>query len=205
MAKLKGPLFSLGASGSIGEAIVYFGWKGLNVAREYVVPANPKTTPQKTQRGYLSDAVAYIHTIQASAVHPLVAIDIAAYALWGSTYPTPRTWFNQIIKNWLDQKVAGLLPVAYRTAVLTPAATLIKLELHLSAPAGALVTADVHWGTSKTALINKQTVTLANLTAGINITGMPKSTKIFLQVRPLDPVTMKGSYSGIYYEKTLAA
>ncbi|GAI75819.1 unnamed protein product, partial [marine sediment metagenome] len=46
MAKLKGPLFSLGASGALGEAVVYFPWKGLNVVREYVIPSNPKTDPQ---------------------------------------------------------------------------------------------------------------------------------------------------------------
>ncbi|GAH96000.1 unnamed protein product, partial [marine sediment metagenome] len=37
MAKLKGPLFSLGASQQLGKALVFFGWKGLDVVREYVI------------------------------------------------------------------------------------------------------------------------------------------------------------------------
>ncbi|KKM06256.1 hypothetical protein LCGC14_1745880, partial [marine sediment metagenome] len=53
MAKLKGPLFSLGASGQIAKALVYFPWKGLNLVREHVVPSNPNTTGQVTQRGYM--------------------------------------------------------------------------------------------------------------------------------------------------------
>lgn len=57
MAKLKAPLLSLGASGKIAGTLVFFVWKGLKVAREYVIPANPKTAAQVTQRGYFADAV----------------------------------------------------------------------------------------------------------------------------------------------------
>jgi hypothetical protein len=50
MAITTAPLFSLGASGSIGKSIVYSSWKGLTYARQHVVPANPKTTAQTTVR-----------------------------------------------------------------------------------------------------------------------------------------------------------
>ena len=60
MAKLKAPLLSFGASGAIAKSLVYFPWKGLNVVREYVIPSNPKSTLQVTQRGYLAAAVAVI-------------------------------------------------------------------------------------------------------------------------------------------------
>ena len=46
MAKVTGPLFSLSASGKIANAMVHFGWKGLNVVREWVIPANPKSGSQ---------------------------------------------------------------------------------------------------------------------------------------------------------------
>ena len=58
MAIVKGPLLSLDARGQIGQALVYLGWKGLKTVRQYVVPANPQTAGQVTQRGYLTDAVA---------------------------------------------------------------------------------------------------------------------------------------------------
>lgn len=45
-AKVTGPLHSDGASGQIGKSIVFFGWKGLNVVRKWLVPANPKTGAQ---------------------------------------------------------------------------------------------------------------------------------------------------------------
>lgn len=46
MAKVTGPLYSMSASGKIGNALVFFGWKGISVVREWVIPANPKTALQ---------------------------------------------------------------------------------------------------------------------------------------------------------------
>lgn len=57
MAILKAPLLSFGASGKIADTLVHFTWKGLNVVREHVIPANPRTAAQQTQRGYWGAAV----------------------------------------------------------------------------------------------------------------------------------------------------
>lgn len=56
MATVNGPLFSLDASGQLGQALVYSKWKGRNYVREFVTPANPRTLPQFIQRG-LVDAI----------------------------------------------------------------------------------------------------------------------------------------------------
>ena len=40
MARTKGPLFSMEASGQIGKAIVYSEWKGRTYARGYIIPKN---------------------------------------------------------------------------------------------------------------------------------------------------------------------
>lgn len=58
MAVVKAPLLSLGASGKLAGTIVFGTWKGRKVAREYVIPANPQTAAQVTQRGYFTDCVA---------------------------------------------------------------------------------------------------------------------------------------------------
>lgn len=49
-AIVNGPLFSLDASGAIGKALVYTKWKGRNVVREYVTPANPNSILQRGRR-----------------------------------------------------------------------------------------------------------------------------------------------------------
>lgn len=50
MAKVSGPLFSLEARGKVGDAIVYFPWKGVHVVRQWLKPANPQTADQGNMR-----------------------------------------------------------------------------------------------------------------------------------------------------------
>lgn len=197
MAKLKGPLFSLGASQQLGKALVFFGWKGLNVVREYVVPSNPRTAPQTTQRGWMTQAVAGIHFAQTTATFPLDETDTSAYALWGSIFATPRTWFNQAVKNWIDQRVASKAPIAYGGGATTPGASSLAVEVYANAnlpTAGAF-----HYGTSKTALINTQAATCVGRKMSATIAGLTTGTKYYWQFRPTTPASMAGSYSGIYY------
>jgi len=46
MARTKGPLMSLDASGSIAKTITFSKWKGRSYVRELVIPANPKSGGQ---------------------------------------------------------------------------------------------------------------------------------------------------------------
>jgi hypothetical protein len=50
MAKVSGPLMSMSASGKLADSIVFFGWKGINVVRQWLKPSNPKSTGQGNQR-----------------------------------------------------------------------------------------------------------------------------------------------------------
>lgn len=50
MAKVVAPLLSFGGSGQIGKSIVFGTWRGIDYARRYVIPANPKSTSQTFQR-----------------------------------------------------------------------------------------------------------------------------------------------------------
>jgi len=51
MARLTGPLFSLGASGTIADTLTYASWKGIPYVRTRVIPANPNTAEQQEVRG----------------------------------------------------------------------------------------------------------------------------------------------------------
>jgi len=59
MAKVSGPLLSLGASGTIGGLMTFSNWKGQNYVRQRVTPYNPQSTDQTTQRGLFTDAVTH--------------------------------------------------------------------------------------------------------------------------------------------------
>ena len=106
MAKTQAPLFGFGASGQLGEAIVFGRWKGIDVARKYVVPANPNTAPQSTQRGYLSDAVDQWH----DATNVLSATDKAAWNRLAGVAASPRSGFNEFVSKYVDERVAGSNP-----------------------------------------------------------------------------------------------
>lgn len=50
MAKLTAPLLSMGARGQIGKSMVVANWRGIDYARQYVQPANPRTVAQQANR-----------------------------------------------------------------------------------------------------------------------------------------------------------
>ncbi len=205
MAKLKGPLFSLGASGQLAKTLVFFPWKGLNVAREYVVPSNPQTALQTTQRDYLTAAVQLVHDAEADAGNPLISADQVAYSALAQAKGKIMTWFNQACKLYLDVIRAGNVPVVYHGRSLTSSVTTtfrVVLWILEETP-GTLAAGKFYFGTSKTNLINSQaagivaadvvridTVDLsAFLTAGI---------KYFYQFRPDVADGCEGADSGIY-------
>lgn len=202
MAKLKAPLMSLGASGQLGKALVFFPWKGLDVVREYIIPSNPRSTDQMTQRGYLTDAVAAVHLAQGYADLPMDEDDIRAYALWGSTYPTPRTWFNQAVKNYIDQVVAGKKCATYRTGNSAEANEKLTVNIRNTfIQAGHITTGRFYYGKTKTALNNFELATpnLAQHEMVAVLDNLTNGVKYFWQFRPLTLAAYIGCLSGIYH------
>ena len=197
MAILKAPLFSFSASGKLADALVYLGWKGLNVVRSYVIPSNPKTTLQVTQRGHLTQAVLTIHTSQAWAAHPTNAADISAYALLASTVQKATTWFNQAVRLIVDQLVASKHPIHWSDGSVTPGADQLVLKITQNAAYATAVTC--FYGTSKTALINSKATSLAAQTFTATLTGLTTGVKYYMQFRPTAPASSIGGNSGIYH------
>jgi len=83
----------MSASGQLGKSLVYMTWKGIDDVRQYVIPANPKSAAQTTQRGYFSDAVALWHATLFNAA------DVAAINLWAAQSAKPRSGFNQFVDS----------------------------------------------------------------------------------------------------------
>lgn len=205
MAKLSGPLFSLSASGAIAKTLVYFGWKGLKVARQYVIPSNPKTAAQTTQRGYLTEAVAKVHTVEALAANPLDEDDQVAYSRWGTLFPTPRTWFNQLVKNWVDRRVAVKVPVIYADGTISdPTPATIDLIMYLNEKTGSTLAAGkFYFGDTPSSLIfNKAATVVAGVSVALANSDcsafLTAGTRYYVQFRPDTGDGCEGAYSGIY-------
>lgn len=57
MAKLKGPLLSIDATGHIGKVFAVSHWKGINKGMRHFTPQNPKTWLQQDNRGIFAYAI----------------------------------------------------------------------------------------------------------------------------------------------------
>lgn len=67
MAKVKGPLMSLSASGSVADTIVFSIWKGRPYVRELVTPSNPQTADQAAVRSILGGIAKAARAVLTSA------------------------------------------------------------------------------------------------------------------------------------------
>lgn len=101
MAKVQAPLQSFSARGKLANAVVHFPWKGLHVVREYVVPANPRSAAQVTQRALMTAAVAAYHTAEYTAA------DSIALNRWAGTIKAALTGFNAMIRAHITEGLLG--------------------------------------------------------------------------------------------------
>ena len=86
MVKLKGPMSSAEASGSLGQAATFSSWKGRAYARAKVVPTNPQSEAQTSVRamlGFLSQQWAALSAANKATWAELAALtNIAPYSAY---------------------------------------------------------------------------------------------------------------------------
>lgn len=124
MAKVKGPLFSIDASGAVAESMVHANWKGIHVVRGYVEPSNPSTENQKVIRQFL--AAMGKNTVKILTPQIGLLLGSLMYQLLKAATPAGQIWNACFGKQTLDY-------------VKTPANwTLIKASLAASAATPAV-------------------------------------------------------------------
>lgn len=100
MAKVTGPLMSFSASGKIGNAIVFFTWKGRDVVRQWLIPRNPEFPDQGDIRQIIGGL--------GRAVGKLTKIGAYAVKLVGSeAIPSDQTRQSYLVKFLKDAYIAG--------------------------------------------------------------------------------------------------
>jgi len=112
MAKVTGPLFSLSASGKIADAMVFFGWKGINVVRGWVIPANPQSADQGDQRVAVGGTGRSVGKIQPEKSFAQQLIDL-------SLIPAGQTKQSFMVKYILDHYLTDATAYAAELALLT--------------------------------------------------------------------------------------
>lgn len=111
MVKLIGPAHSFGASGKLAS-MVFGNWRGIDWARELVIPANPQTAQQVNIRTALTLAVA---EWQAQSSGEKLLWDQAAAG-------QPYSGYNLFMRTALDFYISQLGITIFPTSVVyTPA------------------------------------------------------------------------------------
>jgi len=109
MAKMTAPLLGFSASGKLADTLVYMTWKGLKTVRQYVIPANPNTEKQQTQRGFMTSANTAWHSVAWNAA------DLTAWNLRASLQAVVMSGFNVFVKLVLAAlKVANTFGVLWK-------------------------------------------------------------------------------------------
>ena len=139
MAKVEGPLFSIDADGKIAKSLIHMKRKGRHDVRRYVIPVNPKSDDQKTQRNFLKEAVYNWKN------DGYTEIDIEAWNLYAKTIGDISSGYNMFLrhkinadkegKEWTklyDYVVVSLAKVDANISIKTPEETGAKLYIGTS-------------------------------------------------------------------------
>ena len=193
MAKVKGPLFSLSASGQIAKTLVYGDWKGIDIVRKYVIPANPNTAGQQTQRGYFASAVEDWHT------DGFTAIDVAAWNLYALAQKVAASGFNMLVKLKIACAVAAetWVPLVDCLVTLIGAA---GAQINITGTVGSTV--KLYWGTSKTSMFNEEAMVDTAGDYEVTLAACSASTKIYFYI--MDKTAANQARTGIYSFTTTA-
>lgn len=100
MAKVTGPLMSMSASGKLADSIVFFSWKGTNVVRQWLKPANPQSEDQGDRRIMLGGTGRAVGKIQPSKAFAQQLIDLGLI-------PGGQTKQSYLVKYILDHYITG--------------------------------------------------------------------------------------------------
>jgi len=94
MSRVTGPLFSLTASGTLGDVITYSKWKGIPYVRSRVIPQNPQTASQVSTRNTLTAGV--------SAYRTTASVPAASKLSWDFyASGSGMSGFNRYIKTFM--------------------------------------------------------------------------------------------------------
>lgn len=118
MAKVQGPLYSMSASGKIGNAIVFFGWKGLNVVREWLIPVNKMSAAQGVRRLFLGGTGRAVGKIYPNAGHTTVS-SFAQQLITLGLIPGGQTKQSFMVRYILDHYLPAVTSFTAMLAEMT--------------------------------------------------------------------------------------
>lgn len=175
MAIVDSPLLSLGARKSIGKTITFSRIKGQNVARQRVIPANPNTADQQTQRSIMAKAVSDFQ------VGGLTEDDRTAYNRWATVSYRNKSGYNLFVGQRCDYLRAGGDDTFLLKDVQIDPASANTADVEVTLKAGGSGT--VYYGTSKSSQLSTQALVYDSGTSyGCTLSGLVEGATYYAYV-----------------------
>jgi len=194
MAKVKGPLLSISARGKIAKTLVFLSWKGIDTVRKYVIPANPKSADQQTQRGYFSNAITAWHTDGYNT------LDVAAWNLLALAQKAIASGYNLFVKYYIAAKVATHTWTKLTGAAISDiAATGATVTISVASDK----TGKLYIGTKMTSMFTEFAGAFDANKYTFTITDLNELTKYYFYIK--NTAASEDARTGIYSFTTIAA
>lgn len=132
MAKVVGPLLSLGASKSVGGALTFSNWKGLNTVRIKSNPSNPRTLDQMASRGFFAAGGKVTKRTHLTG-------DVVSYTK--TKTPAQMSWASVFIREMMGTNNINIK--AAKTAYNLPANSAKKTLFDTAAAAASIESVDL--------------------------------------------------------------
>ncbi len=169
-AKVTGPLYSMGASGKIADAMVFFNWKGLNVVRQWIRPANPQSEDQGDQRLVLGGTGRAASAVKKTSEYEKQLIDL-------EVMPSGQTKQSYIVKKIIDTFLFDA--TAFEAQVTAYGAHTAKADFDSTALSLGLAEFDLDYkGTTSAFAGGLMVYLLAKLATTLAFTGAPYTTAL---------------------------
>ena len=122
MAKVDGPLFSLEARGKIGNAMVFFPWKGRHAVRRWLKPTNPRDIDQKLIRQKLAGFGKCLKAMETPGA--VLANGSAQVVAWKAETPAAQIWNAYFVKKGMVDLSSDATYTAFSAAMFGCADTI---------------------------------------------------------------------------------
>lgn len=160
---------SVSASGKIADTLVFFGWKGRNVVRQWLKPANPMSFSQGDNRIYMGGTGRAVGKIQPSKALATQLIDL-------NLIPAGQTKQSYLVKYIIDHYLTDA--TAYASALVAVAAHTASLAFGTAATNLSIVDFDLAYASVAPYSKSLGLYLIAKATTALGLTGTPYTTNI---------------------------
>lgn len=160
---------SVSASGKVADSIVFFGWKGINVVRQWLKPANPMKPKQGDARTYLAGTGRAVGKI-------MPAKKFAEQLVTLGLVPAGQTKQSYLVKYILTHYLTST--TAYAAQLAAVAAHTASLAFGTAASNLSLIDFKLPYSTVATYNKSLGLYLIALASTAIGLTGTPYTTNI---------------------------